>query len=112
MARNFIKGRDGSYFVEFHWGKEGWLPKISDMIMISIWAFMKEYNERFIQMVNDWYGVDLENDNMEVILRFFIETELITIQGNLTQYAIKKMKLIAKHLRDMMTNEAYAITLE
>lgn len=107
-----MKGRDGAYTVTFEWGKEGWLPKISDMIMMSIWEFMKQYNERFLEMVKDWYGIDLESDSLDEILRFYIDYDLIKIEGKLTQYAIRKIKLIAKSFRDMMTNESYAITAE
>lgn len=112
MIKHQIKGRNNKYIVELYWGIEGWLPKVSDIIMHNIWTFMKEYNERFIQLVEDYYGIDLENDPLETILRFYIDTGLFVIKGQINDYALRRMKVIAKHYRDEMTNESYQITGE
>lgn len=110
MMTRTIKGRDGSYIVDFRWGIDGWLPIISQAISVNIWDFIFAYGNRFLEMVSAYYGVDLEFDPLDKILQFYIDTGLIHIEvrkgGKLTDYAIRQVKAITKFYRDVMIQES------
>lgn len=105
-----IKGRNGEYIVDFRWGLEGWLPEISQSLPVSIWEFMFAYANRFIEMVKQYYGIDLELASLDEVALFYINTGLIVIEtragGKLTNYAVRQIKAIVKFYRDLMVNES------
>lgn len=105
-----IRGRNGEYVIHFNWGKEDWLPMIGNFLMISIWDFIFSYSNRFVELVQQYYGIDLELASMDDVAIFFIQTGLIEIEtkkgGKLTDYAVRQAKAIVKAYRDIMINES------
>lgn len=105
-----IRGRNGQYIMDFRWGLEGWLPLISQIISVSIWDFMFAYGNRFLELVKEYYGIDLELASLDEVALFYIQTGLVVIEtkkgGKLTDYAVRQAKLIIKTYRDIMINES------